>query len=493
MNRNVWAFGFGLWLLPFIAVTSFAQISFERTYGDSGSEMGNSVQQSSDGGYIITGYTDSFGAGGGDVYLIKTDSLGDTLWTKTYGDSLGDFAWSVQETSDDGYILAGYTASFGAGGGDVYLIKTNSSGDTLWTKTYGGGNDDWAYSVQETSDNGYILGGYTSSFGAGGVDVYLIKTDSLGDTLWTKTYGGSLMDYAWSVRETSDNGYIISGFTVSFGVGGDVYLIKIDSSGDTLWTKTYGGSDWDQGYSVQQTFDSGYIIVGFTWSYGAGARDAYLIKTDSLGDTLWTKTYGGLLEDLAMSVQETSDLGYIIAGSSNSFGVADNEVYLIKTNSFGDSSWTRTYGGPFNDDDHGNSVQQTSDGGYIIAGSTNSFGAGLDDVYLIKTDGNGMVVGIEESNDEYRTRNIELRLMQNYPNPFNKLTAVSYKLKVPSHTTLQIYDITGRLVEILVDEHQKPGVYQLPITSNQFPSSGIYFYRLQSGDFTSTKKLILLK
>jgi hypothetical protein len=117
----------------------------------------------------------------------------------------------------------------------------------------------------------------------------------------------------------------------------------------------------------------------------------------------------------------------------------------------------------------------------------------LDDVYLIKTDGNGMVVGIEESNDEYRTRNIELRLMQNYPNPFNKLTAVSYKLKVPSHTTLQIYDITGRLVEILVDEHQKPGVYQLPITSNQFPSSGIYFYRLQSGDFTSTKKLILLK
>jgi hypothetical protein len=456
-------------------------------------DWGHSVQQTSDGGYIITGYTSSFGAGENDVYLIKTDSLGDTLWTKTYGGFDSDIGWSVQQTKEGGYIITGRTKSFG-GEYEAYLIKTDSSGDSLWTRTFGGSNDDYGYIVQQTvPDGGYIITGYTYSFGAGRADVYLIKTDSLGDTLWTKTYGSTDIDYGYSVQQTSDGGFIIAGYTYSGSGSGsiDAYLIKTDPLGDTLWTKTIGGNYAEFGTSIQQTVsDKGYIIVGYSESSSGGwPGDIYLIKTDSLGDSLWTKTYGGSGIESCFSVQQTSDGGYVITGLTESFGAGAVDAYLIKTDSTGDTLWTRTFGGTVSE--QGRSVQQTSDGGFIITGVTNSFGAGGLDVYLIKTDGSGMV-GIEESNDEYRTRNIEFRLLQNKPNPFSTLTALSYELGAPARTTLKIYDITGKLVKILVDKRQDPGVYQIHWEGKDI-GSGIYFYRLQSGDYSTTKKLILLK
>jgi len=378
-----------LWALP--SLSSSTQITFERTCGDTNYDEGYSVAQTSDGGYIIAGRTDYFVTDYCDVYLIKTDSLGDTLWTKTYGGTDYDEGYSVAQTSDGGYIIAGGTYSYGAGGWDVYLIRSDPLGDTLWTKTYGGGFFDEGYSVAQTSDGGYIIAGVINFYGADISDVYLIKMDSLGDTLWTKTYGGTGYQEGYSVAQTSDGGYIIVGLTYSYGANGyDVYLIKTDSVGDTLWTKTYGGADYDKGESVAQTSDRGYIIAGWTYSYGAGYTDVYLIKTDSLGDTLWTKTYGGTGYDEGHSVAQTSDGGYIIAGRTDSFGAGYYDVYFIKTDSLGDTLWTRTYGGT--EDDHGQSVAQTSDGGYIIAGWTDSFGAGSYDVYLIKTDSLGEVM-----------------------------------------------------------------------------------------------------
>jgi len=183
---------------------------------------------------------------------------GDTLWTRTYGGTAGDCGRSVQQTSDGGYIIAGSTSSFGAGGSDVYLVKTGSSGDALWTRSYGGSGDDYGFSVQQTSDGGYIIAGVTGSFGAGGYDVYLLKTDSSGDTLWTGTYGGNCYDYGRSVEQTSEGGYVIAGYTYLYGPA-DVYLLKTNSSGETLWIRSYGGSRDDYGFSVQQTSDGGYI------------------------------------------------------------------------------------------------------------------------------------------------------------------------------------------------------------------------------------------
>jgi len=459
-----------------------------RTYGGSDGDYGESVQQTSDGGYIIAGYTNSFGAGGFDVWLLRTDSSGDTLWTRTYGGTEGDYGYSVQQTSDGGYIIAGMTYSFGAGGRDVYLLKTDSSGDTLWTRTYGGSDGEEGYSVQQTSDGGYIIGGYTYSFGAGSYDVYLLKTDSSGDTLWTRTYGGSDYDWGYSVQQTSDGGYIIAGGTWSFGAGGgDVYLLKTDSSGDTLWTRTYGGSDSEEGYSVQQTLDGGYIIAGYTGSFGAGYDDFYLLKTDSSGDTLWTRTYEGTGWDYANSVQQTSDGGYIIAGEIWSYGTVEGDVYLVKTDSSGDTLWTRTYGG--SDDDYGSSVQETSDGGYIIAGFTDSFGAGYEDVYLIKTVGD--VVGVDGPEFE-SSLPASTSLCQSYPNPFNVGTVIEYQLPVASDVKLEIFNIIGAKVATLVNEAEEAGYKSVTWDASEV-SSGIYFYKLSAGDFTEAKRMMLVK
>ena len=194
--------------------------------------MGQSVQQTSDGEYIIAGNTYSYGAGDYDVYLIKTDPNGDSQWQKTFGGSDSDHGYSVQQTTDGGYIIAGFTYSYGAGDYDVYLIKTDPNGNSQWQRTFGGPNYEDGYSVQQTSDGGYIIAGSTDSYGAEYTNIYLIKTDPNGDSEWQKTFGGNLGESGYSVQQTSDGGYIIAGLTDSYGAGNwDVYLIKLCPDG----------------------------------------------------------------------------------------------------------------------------------------------------------------------------------------------------------------------------------------------------------------------
>ena len=372
----------------YVGLSSYVP-GWNKTYGAGSVDYGYSVALTFDGGYVIAGYTNSYGAGGSDVYLVKTDGSGNVQWNKTYGGPNNDYGVSVASTIDGGYIIVGQTDSYGAGLIDVYLVKTDASGNQVWSKTYGGANNDYGYYVALTADLGYIIGGYTYSFGAGGIDVFLVKTDSSGNVQWNRTYGGSSNDYGFHIVQTSDGGYAVLGGTDSYGSGSlDAYFVKTDSSGNMQWNKTYGGPNVDFGRSFVRTMDGGYALAGYTTSSGLGSYDVYLVKVDVNGNYLWNKTFGGTNEDRGWSIVQTDDAGYAIAGYTGSFGAGGtSDVYLVKTDSLGNLQWSKTYGGTGYDVAY--SLLLTADGGYAIAGSTYSYGAGNYDMYLVKTEAQG--------------------------------------------------------------------------------------------------------
>jgi len=370
-------------------IVSNGQKTFEKTFGGNREDRAFSIQKTTDGGYIVAGVTKSFGAGNYDAYVLKLNSDGSLAWQKTLGGNGDDVAYFIQQTTDDGYIAAGATTSFGAGGYDVYILKLDSNENLVWQKTFGGSGEDWASSIQQTTDGGYIVAGYTDSLGAGSRDVYVLKLNSDGSLAWQKTFGGSDYDYAWSVTQTTDGGYIVAGSTASFGAGWeDAYVLKLNPDGSLAWQKTFGGNGYDFADSVTQTADGGYIVAGLTNSFGDGYEHAYIFKLNSDGNLVWQKTFGETNGDIAYSIQQTTDGGYIVAGVTSSFGDNYNsDVYILKLNSDGSLEWQKTFGG--NGEDWAISIQQTKDGGYIVAGFTNSFGAGDYDVYILKLDSNG--------------------------------------------------------------------------------------------------------
>jgi len=362
---------------------------FCKAIGGKNDDRGNSLIQTSDGGYAITGSTKSFGAGGYDVYVVKLDAKGNLQWTKTIGGPDREEGNSLIQTSDGGYAIAGSTKSFGAGGYDVYVVKLDAKGNLQWTKTIGGPGTEEGRSLIQTSDGGYAIAGYTTSFGAGEPDVYVVKLDAEGNLQWTKTIGGPGLDAGLSLIQTSDGGYAIAGPTSSFGAGEtDVYVVKLDANGNLQWTKTIGGKNDDAGLSLIQTSDGGYAIAGSTISFGVGEPDVYVVKLDANGNLQWTKTIGGPGNEAGYSLIQTSDGGYAIAGPTKSFGAGEWDVYVLKLNADGNLQWTKTIGAK-NEDLGKLSLIQTSDGGYAIAGHTESFGAGGDDVYVVKLDKNG--------------------------------------------------------------------------------------------------------
>ncbi|NQT63383.1 MAG: T9SS type A sorting domain-containing protein [Candidatus Marinimicrobia bacterium] len=377
-------FPFGLSTLLSMSSLVHAQPDtlWTRTYGGAANDHGEAIQLTSDGGYIITGDATPLGSDNRDVWLIKTDALGQQEWSHMFGGSGDDKGFSVQPTLDGGYIVTAATNSFGSGDYDFWLIKTDSLGQEQWNQTFGGESPDYARSVKGTIGGGYILTGRTASFGSGGDDIWVVKTDSNGDEEWNETFGGSEHEAGYSILQASDRGYIIAGRTSSFGNGDDdVWLIKTDSLGQEEWSQTYGGGNWESAFSIQETTSGGYIVVGGTNSFGNGDDDVWLIKTDSLGQEEWSQTYGGSNWETGFSVQENVDGGYIITGGTTSFGNGDRDVWIIKTDSLGQEEWSQTYGGGMYD--IGSCIRQTVEGGYVVVGSTLSFGSGGWDALLI--------------------------------------------------------------------------------------------------------------
>jgi len=310
------------------------------TYGGLGVDMAYYMAETDDGGYVLVGNTSSLGAGSYDVWLVKTDMFGNMVWNRTYGGGNSETAYSVVKTGDGGYALAGWTTSFGAGGYDVWLIKTDDAGNMMWNKTYGGTDSDIGVWVIQTDDGGYAITGWTWSLGAGRADFWLIKTDSLGNEQWNQTYGGVYDDTAVSLVQTDDGGYAMAGNRRSLGIYSDtdVWLVKTDALGNEQWNKTYGGTDDEMAQAMLQTGDGGYSLVGWTKSFGEGSTDVWFVRTDALGNEQWNKTYGGTGYEVARSFVETSGGGYMIVGCTTSFGSGATDFWLIKTDASGNMS-----------------------------------------------------------------------------------------------------------------------------------------------------------
>ncbi|MEO0146031.1 MAG: hypothetical protein ABIM19_04270, partial [candidate division WOR-3 bacterium] len=291
--------------------------------------------------------------------------LGQSLWAKTYGGTSDDYACSITHTTDGGFAVAGYTYSFGAGEWDFQVLRLNDLGGLIWARTFGGTNNDVAYSVIQTTDGGYASAGYTKSFGAGGRDFLLIRLNSSGGLIWARTLGGTGDDEPYSVAQAADGGFGVAGKTESFGAGGyDFFVLKLNSAGSLEWARAFGGASADYGYSITQTTDGGFAVAGGTNSFGAGGPDFLVIRLNSDGSVVWAKTYGGPSGDIAYSIIQTSDGGFAVAGYTDSFGGGERFL-VLKMDSYGNLSWARTFGMNWED---AYSIIQTPDGGFAVAG-----------------------------------------------------------------------------------------------------------------------------
>jgi len=354
-----------LLILLFLPMIGFGQ-GWIKGYVDA---YAYSVDQTNDGGYILAGVI-STPNNHSDIWLLKTDGQGNQQWLNTFGTIETDVCHAVQQTTDGGYILTGYIGETSSSDGEIWMSKVDISGNQIWSNTYGSGRS--AFSVQETTDGGYIV-----ATGTG-----ILKIDVNGNTEWSCNYFPDINDIL-SIKETIDGGYIMTGLVINNNA--DVCIIKVDSIGAVSWIKNYGDNTFfNESRDIEQTTDGGYIIAGTKGLPNSNV--AWLLKTDNQGDTIWTNTISDVQSTVAFSVAQTTDGGYVISGAT---GINENDcdIFLAKTDANGNKQWSEIFGDIGTDISL--SVEQTIDGGYIVAGVSDSH------IYnLIKTDGNGNATSI---------------------------------------------------------------------------------------------------
>ncbi len=428
-------------------------VKFKLSIGGNAPDAGYSAIQTFDKGYLAIGSTSSYTKGLSDVYIVKTDSLGSLLWAKHYGGANIYAGYAVQETNDSSLIIAGYTNNTSGNNYEILLLKLDRWGDSLWSKTYGGSGWNFGYSVRQTFDGGYIIAGGTYCYGAGGEDFWMIKTDLNGDTLWTKTYGGSLNDEAHSVRQTSDSGYILIGTSKSFGdSSGNVYVVKTNALGDTLWTKNYGGPKEADGTDIIECKNGDFAFCGRTYSYPPiGYSKMFMDRLSKNDSLLWTTINTLYLPDSSYSsfesIVETKSGNIAASGITKGKGGAqyDGELIIVNANGnyFGGSTFGTAQNSGFS------SLAATLDNGYILCGYTDSTssGPGESNLFLVKTDSSGNSVTSPFLLSTKTIQNSILNSVSAYPNPFssdlNIILNTSAELN-PSEFRFSIRDISGR-------------------------------------------------
>lgn len=469
--------GFCSLVILLCSYSGVAQSYFQEVYRSSPyNQEGQDVLPTSDGGYLIAGYTTNSILYDHDVLVIKTNALGKEQWRKTIGGSKPDFPYHMLATTDGNFFIVGYSQSYGGGDYDILLIKINSAGTILWQKTYGSWGNDIGHDIIKTNDGNYLIVGSSNSDDYDDQNANLIKITPAGSILWSKFYGGSADDFGNSVKQTSDGGYILLGQTFSYGSRGDAYLVKVNSSGDTAWTKRYGGAYNDDGVYITNSGDGGYVFVMRDSSNAGKDVDISVVKVNAGGAIQWKKVYGGDKKDTPKMIQRTSDGGFIIAGHSRSFGWINPDMWILKCNNAGDTLWTRHYGG-YNHE-HCYVVREQSDGSYIAVGKTDSYGPDFDAIFLKLSSKGTMIVGMEPLvQDE---KNIIV-----YPNPasdkiridFNGLAAEKIYLRSVNGAEIISEIVDAQTAEF--DLSDKP--------------DGIYFVSVVGREECVTRKVVVCR
>jgi uncharacterized protein (AIM24 family) len=564
MGFRILIFG-AVFLLPLTVFPQAMTHLWSQSFGDASEQWGIRVAFDPSGNVVITGFfrgTVNFGggpltsAGSRDIFLTKYDTNGNHLWSQSFGDTSTQIGSSVAFDPSGNVVMTGSfvgTVDFGggsltsAGGYDIFLAKFDSAGNHIWSQGFGDASiEQYSTSVAFDPSENVILTGFfegTVDFGgglltsAGGYDIFLAKFDSDGNHLWSQSFGDSSdIQRGSSVAFDSSGNVIMSGDfqgTVDFGGGSltsaggyDIFLAKFDANGTHLWSHRFGDGNIQTGYYVAFDPSGNVLMTGYfmgTVDFGGGSLissgwyDIFLVKFDSSGTHLWSQKFGDASTQYCLSVaigplENIITTGYfegtVDFGGGPLTSAGGYDIFLAKFDSGGNHLWSQGFGDA-SDIQRGFSVACDSSGNVIMTGyfeGTVDFGggslisSGWYDIFLAKFGAN---VGIEESNDEYRTRNIEFGLLQNSPNPFHNSTVIRYQIPIPNpesrikhHVSLKVYDLTGRLVETIVNENKDPGVYQVHWESRTPESgvrSGIYFYKLSAGDNTQTKKMILLR
>ncbi len=358
-------------------------ILWNQTYGSPANEVAYALVQTVDKGFALAGYTENDDTISSDMWLVKTDENGVEQWNQTYGKTEDEYASSLFQTDDEGFILAGSIGTAAVGISDMWLVKTDKNGAELWNRTYGGRADSRVSSLHQTTDGGFIFAGYTHSFRTDESDMWLVKTGSNGTLQWDHTYGGLMDEEASSLIQTVDGRIILVGFTRSYGRGRtDMWLVITDAIGTMQWNQTYGGTGFDVASALVQTSEGGFALAGSTTSYGRGGTDMWLLKIDINGNIQWNQTYGGKNYDGVSDLLQTSDGGFILAGLTESYGLGESDMWLVKTDNNGFMQWHQTFGG--SGYEMVSDLIQTTDESFVLVGYTDSYGSGRNDICLVK-------------------------------------------------------------------------------------------------------------
>lgn len=473
------------------AMGAWAQVDtlWTETYGGERQEGFRDLVATPDGGCLAVGYTYSFGSGDADIYVVKTDAGGHLAWTRTYGGPDREYGWGLCATGDGNFALVGQQTDLATGDMDLYLLKISPAGAPLWEKTYGRAGADEGFDLMETSDGYLVITGRTEFLETGESDLFLLKTDAAGDTLWTRTLGGAESDWGSAVCELSDGFYGICGTTGSVTGNRDIYVVKVAPDGSIVWAEGYGSStdldaDWGSGLCAAE--DGGMVVVGHGNDHVLyDALDIWLIRIDGSGQSLWERRFGapGNYYDYGTNLCATSDAGYLICGVTKDPATQENSIYVVKTDDAGIEAWNHTVGGIRSD--WASRVLECSPGRYRIAGHTESFGAGRFDGWLldlydptVQSATPPLVVGAA--------------LLRRPLSPFRPGGTLHFELFQPAHVQIEMVDATGRRVATLCDASYQPGHHALTWRASA-QESGIYYCVMSVGERMASQKLMLIK